>query len=524
MTSFLMVGCNGILDSESERNTFDEDFQMSTPHDSLYALVGVMSKLQKLGDRYVLLGELRGDLMQTTDDASLYLKEINDFNISNDNPYASTKEYYAVINNCNYIIKYVDTTLLVKDDKPMYRVMAAAKSIRAWTYLQLVLNYGSAKYIVDPIISAEDAQKTYEEYDLSRLAAVLIEDLLPFKDVNTLSLGFFGSFNSKLSIFPIKFLLGDLYLWRGEYENAAKSYYDLMYDEELIINKPYSSYWEFPNNVPAGGFLFWHYSFAAGSVEVISTLASSPDYGSPFTLDSLSYHYNIAPTTIAINNWLTPLYFYSEIATTDGDMRGMGSYYSENVRFSNIEYTGDPYIIKYTIMETDVEKRIVIYRNSLLYLRYAEAVNRLGYPRMAFAAIKYGLNDVTHRKPFIAAEVGSIASGKIPSYMNFTDFRFRENVGTRMRGLGNTNLDTTYYIMKKFATKADSVEFVEDKIMEELAAEMAFEGNRFHDLMRVALRRNKPAYLADKVSAKYTTNKDAIRGKLMDINEWYLPK
>ncbi|MBN1925563.1 MAG: hypothetical protein JW798_07005, partial [Prolixibacteraceae bacterium] len=70
----------------------------------------------------------------------------------------------------------------------------------------------------------------------------------------------------------------------------------------------------------------------------------------------------------------------------------------------------------------------------------------------------------------------------------------------------------------------DSINYVEDKIVEELALETAFEGNRFSDLMRIALRRNDPAYLAKRVASKHTDNKAEIEAKLSDVNNWYLPK
>jgi hypothetical protein len=158
--SLAMTSCDKMLDADSERYIFDEDYRLSSEHDTLFSMMGIFSELQQLGDRYVLLGELRGDLMEATDNASLYLKEIQEFNVSPSNPYASKKAYYAVINNCNYTIYHADTTLRNRNDKPMYRIMAAAKSIRAWTYLQLVLNHGSAVYFSKPLISAEDVEKT----------------------------------------------------------------------------------------------------------------------------------------------------------------------------------------------------------------------------------------------------------------------------------------------------------------------------------------------------------------------------
>ena len=91
--------------------------------------------------------------------------------------------------------------------------------------------------------------------------------------------------------------------------------------------------------------------------------------------------------------------------------------------------------------------------------------------------------------------------------------------------MGNVNIDTTYYIIPSLATLQDSILFVEDKIQEELALETAFEGNRFQDLMRFAIRRNDNAYLADKVAAKHPTgNREAIRTKLMNSENWFVRK
>jgi hypothetical protein len=61
--------------------------------------------------------------------------------------------------------------------------------------------------------------------------------------------------------------------------------------------------------------------------------------------------------------------------------------------------------------------------------------------------------------------------------------------------------------------------------MDERALELAYEGKRWFDLVRIANRRNDPAYLADKVAAKFagTSNYDAIRSKLMNPASWYLP-
>ena len=60
-------------------------------------------------------------------------------------------------------------------------------------------------------------------------------------------------------------------------------------------------------------------------------------------------------------------------------------------------------------------------------------------------------------------------------------------------------------------------------IIEEMALEGAFEGYRYYDLMRVALRRNDVAYLAEPISMRNGEQDAAIRAKLNDMSNWYLP-
>ena len=65
--------------------------------------------------------------------------------------------------------------------------------------------------------------------------------------------------------------------------------------------------------------------------------------------------------------------------------------------------------------------------------------------------------------------------------------------------------------------------YLEDQIITERARELAFEGERFYDLMRVAQRRNDPSYLAEKVAAKFPEGRrEEIYNKLLDENNWYI--
>ncbi len=66
-------------------------------------------------------------------------------------------------------------------------------------------------------------------------------------------------------------------------------------------------------------------------------------------------------------------------------------------------------------------------------------------------------------------------------------------------------------------------ELLETYIMDERARELAFEGERFYDLMRVAKRRNDPSFLANAVAQKFPEERrDEIYNLLLNEQNWYI--
>jgi len=111
-------------------------------------------------------------------------------------------------------------------------------------------------------------------------------------------------------------------------------------------------------------------------------------------------------------------------------------------------------------------------------------------------------------------------------------YKWNNNLGIRGRALLAPKLvpDSIKVINGSDTTKVvlagdDRINYIEDLIIQERSLELAFEGKRWFDLVRIATRRNDPSYLANKVAAKFagTADYDAIRSKLMDPANWYLP-
>lgn len=534
------TSCESILDTESNMMILPSEHQLNSPNDTLYSMIGIFTQLEKLADRYVLLGELRGDLMDVTSYTDPNLLEIYNHEISKDNPYNKIEDFYAVINNCNYLICNIDTSIMLKAEKVMYKEFAAAKSIRAWTYFQIALNYGNVKYYEQPILTVKDADN-FETLTLNELIPLLIQDLEPYKHIDAP-----GSIkltedleSSNRSYFPIQFVLGELYLWNGEYERAAVEYHDLIVKNEYYIPGVFRSTWTVENGVFVERSIEnndWPTFLSLKGYGQITIIASANEYEQGSELDRLSWNTEIIPSEIALNNWANQIYYFDATTLIEGDLRGdIGSYISpygfsllnDEWGISGSYSSTENIILKYNRMTYETAKAVSIFRTNTLYLRYAEAVNRAGKPNLAFAALKNGLNSETLVVDSIvppSEKYSTITTegGVFYDYVNFEEPVFDFNIGIHGLGCGNVNLSLDF-VIPELNSKQDSIIWVENKIVEELALETAFEGNRFHDLMRIAKRNNNPSYLANKVAEKYENNQGAIRTKLMDENNWYLP-
>ena len=164
---------------------------------------------------------------------------------------------------------------------------------------------------------------------------------------------------------------------------------------------------------------------------------------------------------------------------------------------------------------------VTLYRLQYVYLRFAEALNRAGYPEAAFTILKYGL-----WKDNIEKYISEQEREKAGSLLTFSEYNFtRENtLGLHARGCGNTECDTLY-VIPECASLEDSIQAVEDLICDEMALETAAEGVRYYDLMRIAQHRNDPTFLARKVAGRKGAANfdDALFTKLSETKNWYLP-
>lgn len=735
--------CSDMLSPNSERHSYE------VAGDSLYSYWGILRSLQNVAERYVVLGECRGDLVDGTGYLSDSIKAILDFDhdkaIDGSCRYLRASDYYHVINSCNAYLASADTTLLTGTNQPyMMKEYAQVEAIRAWTYLQLIQVYGEVPFYTEPMLTTDKINNFMNDEHHQTATADNLADLLEPYLTRALAIETLYGFpsyekygytsevcHSTKAMIPLNIILGDLYLTKGDQascEKACQYYYNYFTNTRnmghiapggVLLNDVYATYktdrMDKPEYTRMSGSTVWTQTGATSRTqESITAIPSSTNklWGTVLRgvndlfgyTSEISVHTGSNDSITSASIRLTPQYDAKQLRASDGYFNlckaqtyemliGSNSQGVENMELNAIEDFGDArqYWVKdvyqfYPNGLSNTEKFVtkqnpngnfttvypMIYRKTMVWLRFAEALNRAGYPSYAFAILKNGLCKNERYYPMFDEENGNIdyavkdsaysavynvyeESGEVDengdpilkpvekylpednmtespyrtkeeiyaallemgiaeedivttmwipiSYENYTDetctaylyyldarevkknapfldfdlsvmasninslpCHYSEDkaninartvnvllggtdnpcIGVHAHGCGvlpmskmrTSSYDYVKLIQKAAATEgkeltkqdiysgnydADIQNYIEDLIVEEEALELAFEGTRFFDLMRVAHRRNDPSYLAERVSKRSGKQDAALYSKLMDKKNWYFP-
>ena len=597
------ASCADFFDQESEHVVFSDKDHLNSATDSIYSVIGILNKLQAIGDRTVLLGEVRGDLVDLTTDANSDLRDVSLFNIGDDNKYNNPTDYYAIINNCNYFIAKADTAL--KNNRNEYIFMkeyAAVKAIRAWTYLQLVLNYGSVPFVTEPILSKLEAEQNYPKYDLQAVCQYFINDLMPLTDRWADEYPGYGNIRSlrdgasRLLFFPINVVLGDLNLWlasatgsQATYREAAIRYYKYISQRNgdnsaypigmgYTMWSPGSTTWNSYRTANSGDWSDEEYGQNTELITIIAgdSIRAEGNYSELrnlfYSREDNDYHVSIVPSQgmfelsesqanccLATNG---TSFYYAPTDLADHKTGDLRLYWSYSWGQATNRLTGERFDVSY--VEKQSFQNIHIYRRTQVYLRLAEALNGAGFPRAAFSILSTGLNNEVYETSvypycsesdsiwisqldFPETRYGIITAQDITNTSGSTTAN-HNTMGIHSRGSGWTPYNETYRLPEAepipevdeegnpieglFVIEKDTPElvqkqtaFVDSLLLNENGLEMAFEGPRFYDIMRFAMRQSNPEqFLAEKVAARRGKNNidEGLKSRLMDKRNWYL--
>ena len=578
----MTTSCEDMFDITSNRVVYDHEINSTA--DSVYTTLGVLQCMRKVADRYIILGEVRGDMAEITEYTKTSLRNLANFNFDDENEYLNVRDYYAIINNCNYALAKMDTTLAINNQRVMLDEYAALQGIRAWTYLQLAINYGEVPYYTYPVVTEADVDKAYAEgkKDIKAITEDLAPRLIPYLDYDL------PSFVNTKGGYPIlRLVLADMYLWSGDYENATK------YLEEYFMKNKKRSYSASegvytamqPGYFSLGGkFMEWMSGWINTEALQLADLVTGAElYTSPVGKENLSCIEMSVSADEGIASEVSSLFFpvdgkvslnpsaawetlsdqqmvfkYAELKDNKdtlyrtnklGDMRAeqyMSTSFVVNDNTGEMERT-DVYLKHSSLY-------IQIYRRSIGYLRWAEAMNALAKERHEVAADSAQLAEARNlavNSFYLLKDASKVFfpdSSDVQKKFKFAESKYKaEFTGVHSRGAGDVERDSIYYVLTPAVvanrlgksadelTFNDTIEYIDNLIIDELALESTLEGNRFGDLVRFAKRRQAWGdgeyrdFLAKRVAERGVDEEEPMRdevlyNKLNDSEEyWYLP-
>lgn len=478
--------------------------------------IGIMAKVQLIGDKAIYLTDTRGELLETTHNTPSELYRIYNYedNLSG-NSYADPAPYYDVIIACNdYLLKLYD----YKEKNPSsinmehYKgLISSTLRVKAWVYLTLGKIYGRALWFNDPL---------REKTDLSQFPLKDLDEIvLSCKDL--LDKGFDGV-NGKInmtwkewldpytptaeSIYrywdyttPEYFALyAELCLWSGDYQTAANLILAAM-NEKFGSSNSDATTWLRNERMNGGYSGIWDRTTPLPQ-ETVSAIIY--DYSKNQTNDLLRHfgseypnEYLLAPSSIGMSRFFDTE--FNPLGGSISDRRAGATFRADN--------SGNYVIHKYRPIGSSTRQHayqddvhIYIYRAADLYFMLAEALNNLGRYTEASALINQGVNNYFPNG-------GVTWKGFTDAWTSVTPTGSRKYPDKGIRGVFNLGV-------RPFSEDTKKNDLT---ILDEMMLEFPCEGKIYPSMIRIAKRYNDFNIIADRVCPKYN-NPDEIRIKILN--------
>jgi len=522
-----LTACSDFFEPETDDVLKGDDY-IDTTTEMYTGYLGIITKMQAIGDKTIYLTDTRGELLEPTvntpSDLIAIYRYVDDLA---GNSYADPAGYYDVVIACN------DYLANMQDYKRDYEesinpehyncLLSSAIRIKAWMYLTIAKIYGQALWFDDPMVKIMDLSDTtrFELQNLDQVVAsckTLLTQGIDGVD-GSLAFSWYEWLDPETDLANSQYrywdymtpdydgLWAELCLWSGDYQEAANTLFKAL---NAQISSSTSDATPWIRNVTLNG-----------------NYATIWNYTSPYPREAVSaiiYDYTRKQTNSLLKHFGTEypneyLLRPSEKGRERFDdnvfnPKGSGTETRMGVTFKQ-DNQGRYYICKFrpnanrrTYPYQD-DVHIYIYRASEYHFMLAEALNNLGRFEEAAALINGGVG-------------GKFPTGGV-TWAGFTDdWTGSTALGTRK--YYNVGIRGTFALANRsFKTLVMAPQYQADMkyndlaIMDEMLLEFPCEGKIYPALIRVAKRWNDYGIVADRVTPKYEAADSAtIRTKILD--------
>ena len=498
-------------------NYWTQKSDVDAVRSSCYVALQSSDAMERIG----IWSELRSDNLFAGANVPNEVNEILKENILSTNSYCNWSEIYKCINRCNIVCHYAPQ---VQRDDPNYSEaemrsdVAEMSALRALCYFYLIRAFRDVPYSTEP--SIDDTQNYIKAATpFNAVLDSLITNLESVKDqcvrryqlerVSGSSYTLPDENTSRITRVAIWAILSDLYLWKGDWDNAIKY-------ADMVINYKKEQYEELLARV--------------GDIKDIDYIDSIPMIlEMPEGSNTCGHSYN---EIFGDGNSFESIF---ELKFSHTDNNWVGNYYGSdntpNGRLKGNELT-------FTSMEN-----VITNKNSLFKStdgRFYESFRASG---SAMYIGKYVRNEVSYKTKNITNEASLDLQGRVRSSnnANWIFYRLSDMLLIKAEALVERGLDGDFdeafklvNIVNKRANNLTqtlkSTDYTTSKnemanlVMNERRREFMFEGKRWFDLVRRSRRDGNTTYLVSCVKSKYESkDANAIAIKMADPNIIYFP-
>lgn len=544
----VLASCSDYFNPETD-DELDGKKYISSSTEMYTGFLGIMTKLQAVGDKEILLTDTRADLLEPTTQSSADIIAL--YNYDKDlqgNPYANPAGYYEVIIACNdYLAKMKEYKSKPNVDKTVYEsLVSSVTRIKVWTYKTIGEIYGKAVWFDDPItkVSAIRDSTNYQVLDMPQLVDKCLDVMdngvdgvpanktidwiawLDPQNVSSVANSQYRKWNWMVP--PYEGVLAELCLWKGAYLDAAgadaTSYYQRAADQLLKALNVYIDDENYSGNSPYylpcattpghyKSFWDWEQPYQAEAV-----CALIYDYTNNQTNTLLKHFSNEYPNQYQLRPNELEMEHYSDKTFnpggTDGDTRTKCLFGKSG---------GEDYIAKFrpvgsthraNAFQDDVH--IYLYRATQYHMMLAEALNHLDRFKALDAVLNTGVKATEY------SETDPEWRGFTQNWTSSAAWGTRKYPSMGIRGCLNLNAVGILKNIAQLGSRKATERHNDELILNEIMMEFACEGKTYPAMNRMAVRYGDPSIITSRVCRKYegTGHEADVRAKILAGGYW----